>query len=143
MKTADLAIRNSIDHSPLRLGFLVILVVVASSALSATSIIVTPPEDEWDILSVSILLTDVVANVAFGACAVFLKRSRRLQRNKKMVEVESALMTSPQLPNLTEDSSAIRVAIVCGPETTVLADSLEALLAEAKRVHVLAIRVSR
>ena len=40
-------------------------------------------------------------------------------------------MTSPQLPNLTEESSAIRVAIVCGPDTTVLADSLEALLAEA------------
>lgn len=49
-----------------------------------------------------------------------------------MVEVESALMTLPQLPNLTEDSSVIRVAIVYTPATTVLADSLEALLAEAK-----------
>jgi two-component system, NtrC family, response regulator GlrR len=36
-------------------------------------------------------------------------------------------MISPQLPMLP-----IRVAIVCGPATTVLADSLEALLAEAK-----------
>jgi two-component system, NtrC family, response regulator GlrR len=132
MKTADLAIRNSIDHPPLRLGFLVILVVVTSSALSATGITVTPFQDEWNIPLESILLTDVAANVAFAACAVFLKRSRRLQRNKKMVEVESALMTSPQLPNLTEDSSAIRVAIVYTPEAIVLADSLEALLAEAK-----------
>jgi two-component system response regulator GlrR len=33
--------------------------------------------------------------------------------------------------NLTERSPAIRVGIVCGPENTVLADSLEALLAEA------------
>ena len=41
-------------------------------------------------------------------------------------------MSLPQLPNLTEESPAIRVAIVCGPETTVLADSLEALLAEAE-----------
>jgi len=41
-------------------------------------------------------------------------------------------MTSVQHPNLTEASSVIRVAIVCGPETTVLADSLEALLADAK-----------
>ena len=44
----------------------------------------------------------------------------------------SALMTPVQLPNLTEASSVIRVAIVCGPETTVLADSVETLLAEAK-----------
>ncbi len=41
-------------------------------------------------------------------------------------------MTPAQLSNLTEASAVIRVAIVCGPETTVLADSLEALLAEAK-----------
>ena len=41
-------------------------------------------------------------------------------------------MTPAQLPDLTEKSSAIRVAIVCGPATTVLANSLEALLAEAK-----------
>src|SRR4029077_7451544 len=67
-----------------------------------------------------------------GACAVLLKRSRRLRRNKKMVGVESALMTSPRLPNLTEESPVIRVAVVSGSETTVLADSLEALLAEAK-----------
>jgi two-component system response regulator GlrR len=41
-------------------------------------------------------------------------------------------MTSAQLSNLKEASPAIRVAIVRGPETTVLADSLEKLLAEAK-----------
>ncbi len=41
-------------------------------------------------------------------------------------------MTPVRLPNVTEESSAIRVGIVCGPETTVLAESLEALLAEAK-----------
>jgi two-component system response regulator GlrR len=41
-------------------------------------------------------------------------------------------MTPAQLPNLTEASSVIRVAIVCEPETTVLADSLETLLAEAR-----------
>jgi len=44
----------------------------------------------------------------------------------------SVLMTPAQLPNLTEASPAIRVAIVCGPETTVLADSLETLLADAR-----------
>src|SRR5439155_12869911 len=44
----------------------------------------------------------------------------------------SALMTPAQLSNLKEASPAIRVAIVRGPETTVLADSLEKLLAEAK-----------
>src|SRR6266481_2185032 len=41
-------------------------------------------------------------------------------------------MDPAQLPNLKEASPAIRVAIVRGPGTTVLADSLEALLAEAK-----------
>jgi two-component system response regulator GlrR len=41
-------------------------------------------------------------------------------------------MTPIQLPSLTEVSPGIRVAIVCGPETTVLADSLETLLVEAK-----------
>jgi DNA-binding NtrC family response regulator len=41
-------------------------------------------------------------------------------------------MTSVQSPSPTEASSVIRVAIVCEPETTVLADSLEALLARAK-----------
>ena len=41
-------------------------------------------------------------------------------------------MTPTQLSNLKEASPAIRVAIVRGPETTVLADSLEKLLAEAK-----------
>jgi len=41
-------------------------------------------------------------------------------------------MTPARLSNLKEASPAIRVAIVRGPETTVLADSLEKLLAEAK-----------
>ena len=41
-------------------------------------------------------------------------------------------MTSSQLPNPTEENPAIEVAIVCGPGATVLADSLEALLAGAK-----------
>ena len=41
-------------------------------------------------------------------------------------------MTPVQQPNLTKASSIIGVAIVCGPETTLLADSLEKLLAEAK-----------
>jgi DNA-binding NtrC family response regulator len=41
-------------------------------------------------------------------------------------------MTPAQLSNPKKASPAIRVAIVCGPETTVLADSLEALLADAK-----------
>ncbi len=41
-------------------------------------------------------------------------------------------MTTAQLRNLTDATSVIQVAIVCGPETTVLADSLEKLLAEAK-----------
>ncbi len=41
-------------------------------------------------------------------------------------------MTPVQHPNLTEASPVIRVAIVCGPETTLLADSLETLLAVAK-----------
>jgi two-component system, NtrC family, response regulator GlrR len=41
-------------------------------------------------------------------------------------------MTPAQLSNLTEESSVIRVAIVCGPETIVLSESLETLLSEAK-----------
>jgi two-component system response regulator GlrR len=41
-------------------------------------------------------------------------------------------MTPIQLPSLTEVSPGIRVAIVCGSGTIVLAASLEALLAEAK-----------
>jgi len=41
-------------------------------------------------------------------------------------------MTPAQLRNLTEASPVIRVAIVCGPKTTILADSLETLLSEAK-----------
>src|SRR5436190_22876940 len=40
-------------------------------------------------------------------------------------------MSSMQSPSPTEASLVIRVAIVCEPETTVLADSLEALLEEA------------
>ena len=41
-------------------------------------------------------------------------------------------MTSVQSPSPTEASSVIRVAIVCEPEATVLADSLEALLERAR-----------
>lgn len=41
-------------------------------------------------------------------------------------------MDALKVSNLREDRPAIGVAIVCGPDTTVLADSLEALLAEAK-----------
>jgi DNA-binding NtrC family response regulator len=41
-------------------------------------------------------------------------------------------MTTAQLPNLTEASSVIRVAIVYRPEAIVLADALETLLAEAR-----------
>jgi two-component system, NtrC family, response regulator GlrR len=41
-------------------------------------------------------------------------------------------MTPAQLSNLKEASPEVRVAIVRGPETTVLADSLEKLLVEAK-----------
>jgi two-component system, NtrC family, response regulator GlrR len=41
-------------------------------------------------------------------------------------------MTSRWLPNLTEESPTIRVAIVRGPETTVLADSIETLLGDAR-----------
>ena len=55
-----------------------------------------------------------------------------LERTKKSVGAGSPLATPTQLPNLKEESPAIRVAIVCGPETTVLADSLETVLAETK-----------
>ena len=41
-------------------------------------------------------------------------------------------MTSLQCPGLTEGNSVLRVAIVCEPETTVLAHSLEALLDRAE-----------
>ena len=41
-------------------------------------------------------------------------------------------MTLAVLRNLTETSPVIRVAIVCGPRTNVLGDSIEELLAEAK-----------
>ena len=41
-------------------------------------------------------------------------------------------MTPAQLSNLTGESPSIRVAIVCEPGTSVLADSLETLLADAR-----------
>ena len=41
-------------------------------------------------------------------------------------------MTAAQLRNLTDATPVVRVAIVCEPGTTVLADSLETLLAEAR-----------
>jgi two-component system, NtrC family, response regulator GlrR len=41
-------------------------------------------------------------------------------------------MTPARLRNMTEASPLIRVGIVCGPKTNVLADSIEGLLTEAK-----------
>jgi two-component system, NtrC family, response regulator GlrR len=41
-------------------------------------------------------------------------------------------MTSPELQALAEKSPAIRVAIVCWPETAVLADVIETMLADAR-----------
>ena len=57
--------------------------------------------------------------------------SRSHEANKRIRE-EPALSTLPQLPNLTERCPEIRVAIVCEPETNVLADAIQALLAQAK-----------
>ena len=55
----------------------------------------------------------------------------RLERTNKRMGAESSLSIPPRLPNLTQ-GPAIRVAIVRGPETTVLADSVETLLTDAK-----------
>jgi two-component system, NtrC family, response regulator GlrR len=41
-------------------------------------------------------------------------------------------MNPAQLPNLTAETPAIRVAIVCQPDTKVLADSIQRILTEAK-----------
>jgi len=43
-----------------------------------------------------------------------------------------AFMSSPQVRDRAEANSAIRVAIACAPETTVLGDSIERLLTDAK-----------
>jgi two-component system response regulator GlrR len=40
-------------------------------------------------------------------------------------------MTPPEVPKVTEENPAIRVAIVCAPEATILADSLAALLTDS------------
>jgi DNA-binding NtrC family response regulator len=40
-------------------------------------------------------------------------------------------MTPPELPKMTEENPATRVAVVCEPEASVLADSLVALLADS------------
>jgi DNA-binding NtrC family response regulator len=40
-------------------------------------------------------------------------------------------MTPPELPKVTEENPAIRVAVICAPEATVLADSLEAILTDS------------
>ena len=48
------------------------------------------------------------------------------------MKAESALFGLPHLPNLTEQSPAIHVAIVSEAEATALAGSLEGLLGEAK-----------
>ena len=55
------------------------------------------------------------------------------ERNRIAVQEPSDIgVYEVRVPNVTKESPVIRVAIVCGPETTVLAESLEALLAEAK-----------
>ena len=56
----------------------------------------------------------------------------RLQQADKRMRAESALLRLPHHPNPREQSPAIQVAIVSEAGTTALADSLEALLAEAK-----------
>ena len=56
----------------------------------------------------------------------------RIQQAEERMKAESALLGLPHLPNLTEQSPAIHVGIVCEPETTVLGESLETLLADAK-----------
>jgi two-component system response regulator GlrR len=48
------------------------------------------------------------------------------------VETESPPINLPNLLHLAEERPAIEVAIVCGPETDALADSIERLLAEKK-----------
>src|SRR6266480_2606051 len=56
----------------------------------------------------------------------------RVERTNERIGIESLLMTCRQRPNPTEASPVIRVAIVSGPATTILAESLEAILAGAK-----------
>jgi two-component system, NtrC family, response regulator GlrR len=56
----------------------------------------------------------------------------RLQQADKRMRAESAFMIPARLSNLKEESPPIRVAIVCEPGTTVLADSIETLLADAR-----------
>jgi DNA-binding NtrC family response regulator len=56
----------------------------------------------------------------------------RMQQAEKRMKAESALLGLPHLPNLTEQSPAIHVAIVSEAEATTLADSLETLFADAK-----------
>jgi two-component system response regulator GlrR len=56
----------------------------------------------------------------------------RLQQADKRIRAESAFMVPARLSNLKEESPPIRVAIVCETGTTVLADSLETLLADAR-----------
>ena len=56
----------------------------------------------------------------------------RLHQAEKRMKAESALLGLPHLPNLTQQSPAIHIAIVSEAEATTLADSLETLLADAK-----------
>jgi len=55
----------------------------------------------------------------------------RLDRTKEKMEAEPPPISPLEFPNLTEKSPSIRVAIVSEPEATILADSLEALLADS------------
>ena len=55
----------------------------------------------------------------------------RLERANKEWERVGAPQP-PAAPESDGRESSSRVAIVCGPDTTVLADTVEALLAEAK-----------
>ena len=55
----------------------------------------------------------------------------RLIRDPNRAGADSSPDDEPKLRNLAEESPPIGVALVCGPETTALSDSLETLLLEA------------
>jgi hypothetical protein len=71
---------------------------------------------------------------------VYWKKSRNYKGARFRSELDCSqqfsryrrFMTPAQLPNLAEASPVIRVAIICGPETIILVESLDALLAGAK-----------
>src|SRR5262249_40815308 len=109
----------------IRRGFPVILLVLACW-------FALPPIHEAIILrarsTLSEILSDAAANAVFIVGSVSLKKSRRVRGTNKRMRALSRAITITEVRNLTE---AIRVAIVSEPETTVLADSLEALLSDA------------